>query len=405
MRYARALFSLLLFFLLPTPGPAGAAEDSPREKVRQLVRSLLAAEGKEVKSLSKSLEKLGLVAVPPLLSALEDAQNDGEKRIREVLADLEGEEESFPLPKTLLDPKTRRSFQVENSDRLLFPGVSDCGRRICLAFKPAGDEKPPVVALLDRGEGRVLLLLDGEEPRLSGDGKTLLYLRPRGDDLHFYKTFYTLETVAYSPDARAGFQLDPDSSDNHSRLTLSRDGRRAAFQARLTCTVRPVRRGAAAELEVEGNFPALSPDGAWVAWWDPESRVQLRGLGEKASRSFGPIPPEQEVRAIRCLSRSGGVVFLQGPVKKPDTAFLWGFRPKTGAWGRLAGASRGGDLCAGDNGFILWRGPGLNVRRGLGAKSERVATRADAAGLSPGGHFAVYTRARKVCVVFLGAAD
>jgi len=394
------ILPILVGCLLAWEAPASPALGA--EEAEGLVKRLLAEE--DPKPAMNALVALGFEAVGPLFEAgCRERDADRRKRIEDALEKLEGAESALDAPVKLEDPVTRESVMIGKPDRLVSPAVSDDGRRICLAFKPKGDSKPPKVIVLDREAGKVLAVINGQEPRLSSSGLVVVYLRPLGDPIRFYETFYTSTASVFLPKTRGAFDLDPDPRDNHFNLTLSANGRRASFQARLTCVVREVKEGGPPLFECDGKLPALSPDGRWLAHLDGGGRVDFREIGgAKTRKSFGPLSEGLEIREIRPTSRGLGVVFLAGPRGKPKGAFLWGFRSETGALGVLAPTRGCTGLTVSEDGRILYCSSGVFLKRGFKGKPERLASRADCAGLSPSGCFAVTVKGRTITTVFLG---
>jgi hypothetical protein len=382
-----------------------AGEDAPTKagQAEALIKRLLSeANPKEA---AESLVQIGLASVTPLCKAREREEDaDRVKRIEEVLESLAGKEEVFNLPPRLTDPSTKATVKLERADKLLFPGISDDARRICLALKNEKDEKPPKVIVIDREEEKIISLIEGEQPRFSSDGKTVAFLRPLGDDVHFYKTFYTSTASAFYPDTRKAFDLDPGCRDNHANLTLSADGRRAAFQSRMQCYVHVMQKGAPPIAKHAGRLPALSPDGKWLAGQEESGRIFLASVdGAAPKRGTGPLEEGSEIREVRALNRGIGVVFIATlRMKKAKSAYLWGFRPETGARGVIAAVKGCKDLSvAGDN-RILFRTSAILTKKGYAGKLEKVASRGDSAYLSLGGRFVVYLKGRTLRTVFVG---
>jgi hypothetical protein len=401
IRILRALVGVLIPSLL-VAGP-GLAQNQPSksERAGKWVKRLL--EDEVPKAASDELVNLGLAAVAPLLEAAEGAAPDTRKRIERVLDRLAGVEEDFELPAVLTDPVSKESVKLERSDELRAPSVSDDGGRICLSLVPKDDHSPPRVIVFDREGETLRAVLRGAEPRLSANGRVVAFLRPVGDPVRFYATFYDWTTSVFLPDTRGSFDLDPDSSGNHADLTLAGNGLRVAFRSRMTCTVRDVRQGAPPILECEGDLPALSPDGQWLARLDESGGVVLRGVGEgESDRSFGPLGKGLEVLELRPQSGGGGVLFIAGPKGKPKAGLLWGLRSRTGARGALSAIKGCRDLAVSDTGRILFRTSGVHLKRNFTGKAERVASRSDSAGLSFGGHFVVTVKGRRIRTIFVG---
>ncbi|MHC4599395.1 MAG: HAD family hydrolase [Planctomycetota bacterium] len=392
--------AILLFLLFAGPG---LAQDPPsgREKAEKWVKRLL--EDEDPKAASNALMDLGISAVRPLLDAAEGADPKKRKRVEKVLDDLAGVEEAFDLPAVLTDPVSKKPTKLGPSDGLRSPSISDDGGRICLYLEPKDEHTPPKVIVIDREEEKLRGVIRGREPRLSSNGRIVVFLRPVGDPVRFYATFYTWTTSVFLPDTQGAFDIDPDSTDNHADLTISKNGLKAAFYARLTCYVHDVRADAPPILTCEGQLPALSPDGKWLARLDETGGVVLRGVGAgEADRSFGPLGKGLEVLEIRPQSGGRGVLFTAGPKGKPKGAVLWGLRTATGARGVLSSVKGCRDLSVSDGRRILFRTSGVFLKRDFIGKAERLASQSDSAGLSPSGHFVVTIKGRSVRTVFVG---
>jgi hypothetical protein len=379
--------------------PAQGADQSPTPE--GLVQDLLLAEKGAVRAVATALIEIGFPSVAPLLKARTSADERGCRRIDDLLVKLVGVTHAFPLPAEFVDPVSKASCRPARG-ALLTPALSCDAGRVVLSYKPKGDDEPPRIVVMQCRPPKVLLLIDGEEGRLSADGRVLAYLRPRGDDIHFYKTFYTQAAAVFYLGTRSGFVVDPRSTDNHLHLSFSADGTRVAYEARMTCLVRKAALGGRALLTTEGTCPSLSPDGRWLAWTDGEGRVALSGADACKPRVLGPPPPGREVAVLRCLSRRQGVVILASRKGNPQDRVLWGFSAGTGAQGRLSRGKGCADLSVGDNDRILWRSGSVAVKDRMGGKARKVTARATAAGLSPCGRFAVFLNRTTLHRVFLG---